>query len=416
MGNCCSVEDDEVEDRARPDEILKDSMESHRSFLRHSFDNSHGRELQYSTASFCDALPGDQTQTTLIVLRQKTGRQSARTKFICDTNGMEYCSVREDDASRLTLVDAQGNDIAVLMGGREKSTITHALAKTEYIPTRDLITIYGFKPSFEGQQPTSAGLEGRELYEWAKHFTPAVWKINDRTYVDPAGEDPVVEFRLPKSELFAREAHRPHYYLVMGPAMNKYGWDKESSEYDAAAPLLLAKSAQIYASQMRQETLHGSCIPVEFFGRSMRVSKTSGHPSFPAGMSDRGCMTLHPGKPELITGRLDVGRKERKVEEELSKHSGTWREEKGFGLVRPPAGGDTFLWNDPKAGIVRLVVPDAGRVKVRRRRSEGGAFLRLRPSKPPSRATRARRGWEGRDGNRSLRKGRRLQIKTVRVT
>ena len=72
MGNCCSVEDDEVEDRARPDEILKDSMESHRSFLRHSFDNSHGRELRYSTASFCDALPGDQTQTTLIVFRRKT--------------------------------------------------------------------------------------------------------------------------------------------------------------------------------------------------------------------------------------------------------------------------------------------------------------------------------------------------------
>ena len=168
MGNCCSVEDDEVEDRARPDEILKDSMESHRSFLRHSFDNSHGRELRYSTASFCDALPGDQTQTTLIVFRRKTGRQPARTKFVCDTNGMEYCSVREDDASRLTLVDAQGNDIAVLMGGREKNDIAKPLNKpATMIPTRDIVTIYGFKPSFEGQQPSSAGLEGRELYEGA---------------------------------------------------------------------------------------------------------------------------------------------------------------------------------------------------------------------------------------------------------
>jgi len=127
------------------------------------------------------------TEVVDLIVKQKLFSLSGGDFVVKDTTGKEYCKVKGKVMSmrdRIVIEGMNGEPIACIL--------------EKVFSMSPAMFIYGFKPYYEGQQPTKETQNDKPLYAWAKVWQTAmamtqIYNINmasgDDSYTDTAKPD-----------------------------------------------------------------------------------------------------------------------------------------------------------------------------------------------------------------------------------
>lgn len=158
---------------------------------------------------------GNLATKEVITLKVKQKLFSIRDVFVVkDENGTPFCKIAGilmSARQRIVIRDLDDNPIACVL--------------EKVLSMSPAMFIYGFKPYFEGQNPTSETQDDKPLYAWAKVWSP-IKSITDMLCVQMAnGDDSYTEASLSTCEYKAKAPSMtaPRLSVVKGSDMSKGG-------------------------------------------------------------------------------------------------------------------------------------------------------------------------------------------------